>query len=240
MSGFNICVIATIKKFYKQKAPKGTLNKMSKCNVLLFLTFVLILGPTAWSAPHDEAPTPSPGEDQSSAKSENNVSLEEQNLSITPPPEKQPKKNRNDDYYYPFRQSISPRVGLALDMKNLADNGLHYLLGFNYLSPRKTQPQWEYGADLISNGQGFLSAGLRLTLFPHNAFRPFFKAGLSLQMNGSEKFNNFTQIKNYHLKVGVGLEDLLKHPMSFRMELEGLIGTESQYLLMVLGYSWGW
>ena len=45
--------------------------------------------------------------------------------------------------------------------------------------------------------------------------------------------------ENYLLKGAFGFEDVIKPPMSTRLEAEIAIVTESFYLILSLGYSWG-
>ena len=49
-----------------------------------------------------------------------------------------------------------------------------------------------------------------------------------------------TRWKNYLIKAGAGFEDVLKPPMSARLEIELAVGTEEVFALMSLGYSWAW
>ncbi len=203
---------------------------------LHFLTLVLVLFTYSASAsPHDTAPSPEANELKSESESglieKNNLIISESQTSAPPA---QPIE------FFPFRNSLAVRFGLLIDMDLARDGSVPYFLGFQYLFPRKQQPQFELGADIFSHSKGQINAGFRHSFYPYQYFRPYVKLGVSHQTNTNENLATFFSIKNYIAKFAIGLEDVLTLPKSVRIELEGGVGLESTALYMSLGYSWSW
>jgi len=169
------------------------------------------------------------------------VDLDEENISLSVP--KPPKTKKRRAVYYPFTQSISPRLGSLVkldEFKQKPTGAFEYLIGFNYLLYSIRSPHYEIGADLVSNAEGHLNIAKRWIIAERSGFRPFYKAGVLLRMVGNEGFATFANIKNYMACGSVGIEDYFKAPLSLRLELELAVGTERNYLLLVFGYSWAW
>ena len=162
-------------------------------------------------------------------------------ISIALPKDIDKVRKKNRDFFYPYTQSMSPKLGLLFDMANTdSDDAFLYLLGVNYMLPRYRSPQLELSADLISNSTGHLSAVVRWILFERNSFRPFYKAGLTHKVEADQQLGSFTNLDNYLIRVGAGLEEYLKDPASIRLEAELSIGLENIFFGLILGYSWGW
>lgn len=150
------------------------------------------------------------------------------------------KDKREASYFYPYRQAISPRFFFIGDIDLMREGQFPYGLGMMYLVPSKNQPQWEIGADLLSIASGQISVGSRHIYFSDNYFRPFYKISLSHIWKATEKLASFANWKNYLLRAGVGFEDVIKIPMSARLEVEAAVGSEDFILMFSFGYSWGW
>ncbi len=214
---------------------------MLKCSLLLFLTLVWLF--PLWAAPNNSSPVfewpSSSTAPEDSQQSKPNLSLEEQNLALTP---YVPNKNvdPHSSSLYPYLQTISPRFILALSLELLREGKIPYGMGFSYLIPQKEQPQWEVGTDLLSNSEGQIYVYKRQIFFPDNAFRPYFRVGMGHIWRAEEKLASFGNWKNYALRLGLGFEDLIRLPMSTRLEIEGVVRTEETLILISLGYSWGW
>lgn len=198
----------------------------------------LVVSCSAVASPHSNAPE-SDTETATEQDSKPVETLEEQGFIVTQPPSQETQKQETV-YYYPYRQSMAPRFGLFIDPDELKDEGLEYFLGITYLQPRLRQPQLEYSADMVSNSTGLISAAFRWTLYATNSFRPFFKAGLTHHWISEERLASLSNFENYYVRGSAGLEDLLKAPVSVRLEFELLVGTEGFLSLLSLGYSWGW
>ncbi len=140
--------------------------------------------------------------------------------------------------YYPYLQSISPRVGLLVNSDDLKRSETVYSI--LYLLPKIESPQIEVGAEVIPNFEGFLHVSKRHIFKQRDYFRPFVKYGLNLSVVSKENLATFFNFKNYGLRVGMGLEDLLRPPMSLRIDIEALISAQSTALIVTFGYSWGW
>lgn len=209
---------------------------------MFFLTLVLVIG--AEAAPLSEemeilSPRESQNEPDRTPSSTQPNLIEQNSLSITPVEVKR-ETTKKASFFYPFLQSISPRLFLIADLDLLRDGQLPYGLGVSYLVPQLHQPQWEVGADLFSNSNGQISVSLRQIYFADNYFRPYIKLGLGHIWRAEEKLASFSNWKNYLLRAGIGFEDVIKIPMSARIEVEAALGTETSFFIMSLGYSWGW
>lgn len=139
--------------------------------------------------------------------------------------------------YYPFLNSGSPRLGILFNSENIKEPS--YLLGFTYMFPKYKSPQIEIGFDLLNNNTGFLQISKRYIINERQYFRPYYKWGGAILMMPETKLAGLFAIQNYYLRLSVGLEDLLKPPMSVRIELEASIGAKL-YFALNFGYSWGW
>ncbi|MCB0365141.1 MAG: hypothetical protein H6624_10480 [Bdellovibrionaceae bacterium] len=219
----------------------GILYSMHSRPNLIFLTLVLCFELAAHGAPPSDLsdPPPPPNEEGKPIDEVNPDVIESNNLSITPVEMSEAEK-KEISYVYPYLQSISPRIILIADLDAIREGeSVPYGLGVTYLAPRKRQPQWEGGADLFSNSDGHLHLGLRWVHFSDNYFRPYYKAGIAHVWKADEKLASFSNWKNYYLKGAVGFEDVIKPPMSARLEMELAVGTEEMLIMFSLGYSWG-
>ena len=219
----------------------GILYSMHSRPLYLFLTLVLSLGIDVQAAPSRDVNDPPENEGSSETEVQATPDLiDRQNLVITPTVMTK-KEEKEISYLYPYNQSISPRIILIIDSEEIkGDLNIPYGLGITYLAPRRKQPQIEAGAEMFSTSDGHIHAGLRWVYFSDNYFRPYYKVGLAHAWKAKEKLASFSNWKNYLVKVGAGFEDVIKPPMSARLEIEAAIGTEDMFLLLSLGYSWAW
>ncbi len=162
-------------------------------------------------------------------------------ISITPPPRSDKKKKKTTSLYYPYKQSMSPRLGFVLDPDILEENGeIPVVLGLSYMLPRTHTPQVEFTFDLLTNSKAHFSGMLRRIFYEREAFRPYIKAGATVQLDASERLAAFSDWDNYLARASIGFEDAIKLPMSVRIEIEVAANTHDQMLIFNFGYSWGW
>jgi hypothetical protein len=114
------------------------------------------------------------------------------------------------------------------------------LLGFNYLIPKQSSPQWEVGADLSLASQGHINVMRRFIYNERGSFRPYYKYGVMHKFVADEKFASLSNWENYLGKIGIGFEDILRPPRSLRLELEAAMGAEDIFVMFTYGYSYGW
>lgn len=206
--------------------------------VLAFLTFVLISPLSAGAAPQVNPSMQEPKPEESSPADSSATNLDSQQMVISTPPE--PIKKVETYEYYPYKQSISPRIGIIFDSDLMKEHKFPYLLGFLYMLPRRRSPQMEAGADILSDSRGQLHFGLRNILYERQYFRPYFRAGISLEVEPDDQLAAAVDFENYQLRFSLGFEDVVKLPMSARFEIEGSISSTDQTLYLVGGYSWAW
>lgn len=147
-----------------------------------------------------------------------------------------------ENYFYPYRQSLTPRVGLLFGLRDSSDEDdiMNVLLGFNYLVKRAASPHWELGADLSLASHGHINVMRRHIHNERGSFRPYYKYGFTHKLVSDEKFASFSNFENYLARVGVGFEDILRPPRSLRLELEAAVGIEDTFIIFTYGYSYGW
>ena len=209
-------------------------------STLLFLTLVLWLSFSVHAAPlHELENLPESSQSLETEVQQPDI-LEQKRMVITPTAISQ-KEKREISYFYPYNQSFSLRLIFLADLKKFkGDLDIPYGLGMAYLVSRKRQPQWEVGLDLFSNSVGYIHGGLRWVSFSDNYFRPYYKLGLAHSWQVNEKLVSLINWKNYFFKAAVGLEDVIKLPISIRLEIELGVGVKERFVLLSLGYSWAW
>jgi hypothetical protein len=165
--------------------------------------------------------------------------IRDRNLSVTPAPAVP--REKADDFYYSYRQSLSPHVGFILDHERIDANGsFPMIFGLAYMFPRRHSPQVEISFDLLTDSSGQFSAVLRRVFWEHERFRPYVKAGLTLAADADEQLATLSNWDNYMGRAGAGFEDFLNAPMSVRIEVDLVANTDHQMLAFTFGYSWGW
>lgn len=198
-----------------------------------FLTLVLILSaPHSLSAePHNYAAPSSEDEVRDTEKKELDP-----NMILTPAPTPVRMKHEAlDKGYFPYRQAFTLRAGLVQD-----NDENPYLLGFMYLIPNRRSPQLEAGIDLLSDNRGHINLGIRWTMNEFGYFRPFYKGGLTCEIDPDDQLAGLVKVESYLLRAGVGLEYTFKRPISLRLEGEGTLGTEESAFYVSAGTSWAW
>lgn len=172
------------------------------------------------------------------AKNGNSNLLEEHNLDVTKVQPEQKNSDEIPERFYPYTQSGSPRAGILLEATDISSSKAFF--GLSYMLPSKQSPHWEVSFDMSTQSLAFLSVNRRTIFDERRSFRPYYKWGVANIINSEYKLASLVELKNYQLKMGLGIEDLLTPPMSVRLEAEVGVGLENIYLLISLGYSWGW
>jgi hypothetical protein len=144
------------------------------------------------------------------------------------------------EYFFPYRQALSPRLGTAWNSEAASDGeSLLYLAGFQFRAQSRRLKNYEAGIDLISDSTGRLSVA-RHWFFSRARFRPFAKAGGALKLVPREGLATVLKLENYFARGAIGFEQMLLTPLSFRMELEAAAGLEAFEVIVSAGYSWAW
>ncbi len=211
---------------------------------LHFLTFVVTVvatGDIAFANP--ERPRVPPGKPPGPSSpvtptgpTEPSRELEEYNLIATPPAQPLPPE-ASRTYIYPYRQALTPRIGLVTSTDD--DEPDTSLLGILYLWPRYLPPQAEIGADFVNKRGGHINFSVRDIFFERGYFRPFWLWGITHEVVPEDRLATFVNIENYYFRVALGMEEVIVLPQSFRLELELLAGTRKQMAIVSAGCSWG-
>lgn len=227
-------------EFYIQRSLVGYNLEMRHRILIKLMTLVLLLSSTNLRAVPPEEADLFADEKQSIAVPETqNVQeeLDDKGIIVTAPPKASIAKN---ELIYPYKQTMSPRAGLILDPDQLKDGELPLLVGITYMWPRNKSPRWELGFDILLDGGAHVSIGKRFIWSEPHSFRPFLKLGGLLAAQAEEKLATVSDFDNYYATGSVGFEDVLKMPMSVRLEMQLVAGLENQFLIFNFGYSWGW
>jgi hypothetical protein len=201
--------------------------------LVLFPLLVIAAPPESTTPDLDNVPTPE-------VKPGDTYKLKPMEVSEARPLPPKTKAEIEREYFYPYQSSMGPRLGLQLNPDKLEEKELIYLLGFYYMLPSISSTHLELGADLQSNRVGTVNGAVKWIQYNTESFRPFLKAGLSLLVEPDKGLANAIDYKQYSLRLGAGIEDLLKDPASLRWDLEFNVSMKEVYGNIVFGYSWGW
>lgn len=208
-------------------------STMSKLAIFVSATIVLILTSLrAGAAPQPEVPPDSPTEEkvQERAVDENMAIAEPAPLTHVPPPANQ--------RYYAYRQALTVRGGIGIDLSNDEDS-TQKVLGVQYTLPRFLSPRWEIGADLHNDGNGHIHFGLRRVFYERDFFRPSMKAGLDHWVDSKENLATFGHSKNYFFQATGTIEFVVWDPFSIRLEQEFLFGIKKTWTVSTVGLTYG-
>ena len=207
---------------------------MSKLALFVSGTIVLIfVGMPAGASPQPDVP------ESKTSETELPPRPPDDNLSIAKPPPlpaKLPEAKNTD--YFPFRQALTFRTGVATEpeTKKLKDR----IVGFQYLFPKFLSPKLEGGADVHEDGKGHLHVGIRWIFREKTYFRPSLKAALDHLVKGNENLATWVKIDNYFLRGGGAVEYTFSNPYSVRLEAEVFVGTKEFGQEYTLGLSRAW
>ena len=220
----------------------GVVTTSLKLTILTFVLWPMAL----LAAPHSEAPESISDEPQ--AESGDPELL--QNTTLTGIPKKEGRletfieRFNRKDYYHAYRQNLYPHVGAVLALVDSTEDDpdknseiLNYLLGFYWELPKKLSPKWEVGAAWTSMSLGHLNIMRKHIYNEKGAFRPFYRYGITLKIDPDEELATASNSENYLLRVGVGLEDIIKPPRSVRLDLDIAAGQEDFWVIFHYGYS---
>tara|TARA_Y100000817_G_scaffold279521_1_gene242944 strand:- start:500 stop:1123 length:624 start_codon:yes stop_codon:yes gene_type:complete len=200
-------------------------------SVFVVLVFTCL---PSMARPHLHSPDPSIEQVENPNKDIKHP-LQNEDVSITP--FKEPPTEVVEREFYPYRQSLTPRIGFLVDSTEL--RRLRYSLGVSYMFPSYDNPFIEAGVDVTSNSLGFVHVTRRHIFNQHHYFRPFYKYGIAHLVDPDKELGSFVSIENYYLRITGGIEDVLEKPKSIRLELELSLGTTNAYINLIVGWSYG-
>ncbi len=213
----------------------------------MFFLAIYLCGVSAVAAPDDTVTVPTTPQSEPVAPSTAEEDARLKAMEFTSPKGQentslQFKKNGDDQsYYYPYKKSVSPRIGFVFDPDKLREKlELVFLFGFVFLLPSENSNHWEIGFDVHTGGVGYLQFNRRWIFTNTEKFRPFLRAGVSSRMKSSQGFASVVNQDNVQLRLGFGFEDLIINPMSAAVGLDLAVGSDQSFLAVLLGYSWAW
>jgi hypothetical protein len=221
--------------------------RMSLRSVPIFLTFVLcailatsevsIAAPSPTSPSLDETDT-SVQDDKASADQE----LKSQTVIVTPPPAGPNTRPAENEYFHPYRQALSARLGQVMSSFEGIDDAKSkswVVGGLQYLFTTRANRFYEAGADLNSEGSGTLHLQRRW-IFSRAKFRPYTKAGGGVIIIPSEGLVSFLRMQNWQLRGAGGAEQLVWRKLSVRAEIEATLSQNGYWLIGSIGFVWPW
>lgn len=213
----------------------------------MFFLAIYLSGVFVSAAPNDTVTVSTTPQSEPVAPSTPEEDLRLKSMEVTQPKGQEKSlreqaKNTDDvSFYYPYKRSISPRVGFVFDPDKLRDNKeLVFLFGFVFMLPSESADHWELGFDVHTGGVGYLQFNRRWVASHTEKFRPFLRGGISSRMKGEQGFASIVNQDNIQLRLGFGFEDLLINPLSAAVGLDLGIGMDQTFLAVLLGYSWAW
>lgn len=153
---------------------------------------------------------------------------------ITQPPPLKARAPEEADYFYRYRHSLTPRLGLEERFNELSNPGP--VLGVLYWFPRHDLRGVEAGMDLNRDGEGVLHLASR-NLVGDGKFRWFYKLGGGIRIVASDQMVTFLRLRNWLLRPGGGFEWTLSDPISLRFDLDGILSTERIAMNLTAGLS---
>jgi hypothetical protein len=140
--------------------------------------------------------------------------------------------------YYPYRQQMTFRAGMASDFPKINMNDS--VLGFEYLFPKFLSPKLEAGADLHENGRGHIHAGARWIFNERSYWRPSLQASVDHFLDSKVGLATFARKEDWYLRGGITAEYVVWNPYSLRLEQEMLVNFDNVTIVTTLGVSRGW
>ncbi len=202
------------------------------------MTFVLLMSVKVFAAPADLETNNDAVVDSDAQKTEIHHKLDA--LQITQPPKELLQKEEKE-YIFPYNQSLSPRYGIVFDQETFSNRQLpDYIIGVNFMLPSDDHIHWEVGADVRSNATGRLNVGYKYVINYKSSLRPYGKVGFSMLATPKDGIASILRLTNYHALIAFGIEDTLTDPLSFRMDIELVAGSEQIAAFLCFGYVWSW
>ncbi len=214
----------------------------------MFFLGIFLCGIFVSAAPNDTITVPTTPQSEPVAPSTPEEDLRLKKMEITQPKGQEEsslrdraKEREDQPYFYPYKKSVSPRIGFVFDPDKLREKlELVFLFGFVFLLPSNTSNHWELGFDIHTGGVGYLQVNRRWVFTSTEKFRPFLRAGVSSRMKSEQGLASVVNQDNVQLRLGFGFEDLLINPLSAAVGMDLAVGSDQTFLAVLLGYSWAW
>jgi hypothetical protein len=162
------------------------------------------------------------------------------------PPAEEFEEIEKETYFFPHQSAFSMRTGAALNFKELnkkdGDKKVPILLGFKFMLHSENSKHQEYGLDLLSGTESvlYVNGGYKYIIDHTSSLRPYYKIGAALRFDQGDRLETPFDFKSYSLVLSAGLEELMKDPHSFRLDLDVHLGEEDFLAMIGLGWSWAY
>jgi hypothetical protein len=203
------------------------------------LTLLLAVSHSALAA--KDAPAPNLDETANADNAEGPADPEkEKSVDIAPAPPPRPSQHK-PEFFYKYRNELSPMMGIAYDTKAIDDerSGTLTVLSMRYHFATDTLAPFEIGAELLSNGSGAFAAQKRYN-FSRTSLRPYTAIGAGIRIVPNDEIATLLKYEHYQLRASAGLEYLVYDPASFRIDVTGAITIKSVQVQALLGGVWAW
>ena len=212
-----------------------------KLHLVIYVTTLVLTPLLAISAPSNLPPLADPVKDSSEEVNDNADEQKSklESMSVTDVPEvKKTEKEKKTQFFYPYKQSLAPRLAAVFDTDTLSNKEApNYAIGLSYMLPSKETQHWEAHVDVVSNSTGRLGFASKWVFRRESKLRPHLKAGVTLNALPRDGLGSFLRWKQYEAYAAMGLEDMLKDPVSVRIDFEVMANTNGVHFQVALGYS---
>lgn len=198
---------------------------------------VIATAPRADASATREMPPDSPGTDKGPGPERQGPEPLE-NLSLSEPPNEMPRPEPQSAAYYPYRQVMTFRLGLASDFPKLGFTDK--VLGFSYIFPKFLSPKLEAAVDLHESGRGHVNFGVRWIYFERSYFRPSVKISIDHFFDGKYGLGTLARKEDWYARGSGTIEYVVWNPYSVRIEAEMLLNFDHTAMVATLGVSRGW
>lgn len=151
-----------------------------------------------------------------------------------------------ETYFFPYHRAFSMRTGATLNFKELSekdgDKKVPILFGFKFMLNSENSKHQEYGLDLLAGTESvlYVNGGYKYIIDHTSNLRPYYKIGAGLRFDQGDHLETPFDFESYSLMLSAGLEDLMRDPHSFRLDLDLLVGKEDFLAMIGLGWSFAY
>lgn len=214
--------------------------------VVIFLNFISSVLLAAPTAPNIDIQNGTSVESQDSKSEPSQINPKLETLSpnkVQSNPAQADNIEEYRTYFYKYDESLSLRLGGNHDFgdpPDEEDDNTSAQFGFAYMFESQSKAHLEFAADLFPKREEFfLQLALKVVELSTEAFRPHYKIGGAIKFDSGDKFNTPLKTENYFGVLGVGFEDIIKDPLSLRIDMDLLMSSDNALFVLSAGISYG-
>lgn len=196
---------------------------------ILSFTLVLLTINSLLAVGYEVSPEKNEVKKESKSEKVNSIQQLEVDEKFPPPP-----PHIEEPYMYLTpKESLGVNLGLSY---NITESTQENSIGGNYSKELK-KISLITGIDVSTNGNGSWYLAHRNYSYWTRAFRFHNKIGFSNRIRSEDGLASILRYSNYSLLLNIGLERVFINPVSYQLDLDLHIGSNS-YVILKFGYSW--